>query len=133
MARYSTEYERAKDRNIRGYNGEVHVLRTLKLGGDGREIHFRDAHKQAKTNLHGFMRWMSRAGKLALADYEQEELRWLVDDLTQYAHIWEEQIEDLKKRKAKQEKVDALRNVAGREPEEAATYLAKADELERGQ
>ncbi len=129
---YRPEYERVEERSFRSsYDNSVVKVRTLKINGDGRQITFRDAHKQAETNLTGFTRWLSRARKLAVMDWEQEDLRRAVDDLIMYAEIWKTEIEKMHGEQTMQEKIDALRNIAGRSEGESALFLAKADELER--
>lgn len=55
--------------------------------------------------------------------WEAKQLRDVADELHGIADRWEREA-------AKRTRIDALRNVAGRTPAEAAAYLAKADALE---
>lgn len=58
-------------------------------------------------------------------EWEAKELREAADDLIKLAEYWESEAK-------KQARIEALRNVEGRTPEEAAVFLAKADKLEAG-
>lgn len=58
-------------------------------------------------------------------EWEAKELREAADDLSRLADVWEAEAKE-------QARIEALRNVGGRTPEEAALYLAKADKLEAG-
>lgn len=128
---YRPEYERVEEKAfISSYDKSVVKTRTLKLNGDGRTITFREAHQRAESNLTGFMRWMSRARKLTVMEWEEDDLRRIVDDLVMYTEIWQREIEKLHGKQTKQQKIASLRNIAGRSEGEAALYLAKADELE---
>ncbi len=61
----------------------------------------------------------------------RERLRWLLDDMRDYVEVASRHLDELDGKDRREERIKALRRIAGRTPEEAAAYLAKADQLER--
>jgi hypothetical protein len=82
-------------------------------------------------------RWFSRAlrtrttsGDAEQDQYELQQLRWVADEITEYAEVIQRELDRLEGVDRKAERVKALRSVEGRTPEEAAAFLAKAAQLE---
>jgi hypothetical protein len=124
-----SEYERPEE--IRGYW-------WIRLKS-GRLIGFMEAVRAVKSARYAYATAFSRVVKLAekqpdleLRDDDFERAEWLLDDMESYVNSCRRYLEKLRGTRTKQERIAALRIVAGRTPEEAALFLAKADELERG-
>lgn len=109
-----------------GHGGFKHLrLRS------GRRVTFLDAEREMKDARQSLVRWTSRAFKLATQDWDEESLRWFIDDMETLVAAWKAEIEKRAGVATKKERIAQLREVAGRTDEERAIYLAKADELER--
>lgn len=117
--------------------------------------HF-ECERRAKAAVAAMSRWLGRAirtrttwtedtasgeffgmkttGVIAAQMNEDEirQLRWIADDISEYAEIVQRELDRLEGVDRKAERIRQLRNVAGRTPEEAAAYLAKAAQLEGG-
>lgn len=87
-----------------------------------------DAAEAAHTDL---ARAVSRVFKLAASDYELERLEWLVEQLEEYAGALRTHLDKVRGNVSQRERIALLRNTAGRTPEEAAAFLAKANQLEQ--
>lgn len=110
------------------------------LGGDpvryirlksGRRLSFWEAVADAERAHTDLNRALARAFRLARSDWEVERVEDRVARLEDYLAVLRAHLAKLAEERAQCEKIEALRNVEGRSPEEAAAYLAKADELER--
>jgi hypothetical protein len=97
----------------------------------GRLMSFWDMMSRADRDFTAFARAMSRCFRLADRDFDLERLEWRIEQQEAYVASLREEITRLLKNKSKKERIAALRNTTGRTPEEAAAFLAKADELER--
>jgi hypothetical protein len=82
-----------------------------------------------RKNYQRMVGYLHRFRELALRDtisiYEVSQLQQELDTALTYTASRERQVRE-------RLKIKAMRDVTGREPEEAAAYLAKADQLERG-
>lgn len=97
----------------------------------GRLMTFWDLMSRADQDFTAYARAVRRCFKLVEDDYDLERLESRVEALEDYAARLREEIRKKYHYKNKKERIAALRNVAGRTPEEAAAFLAKADQLER--
>jgi mRNA degradation ribonuclease J1/J2 len=109
---------------------EINGIKFIKLQS-GRMMSFWDMMTRADRDFTAFARSMSRCFKLADRDFDLERLEWRIEQQEDYVRSLREEITRLLKTKDQKERIAALRNVTGRTPEEAAAFLAKADELER--
>lgn len=96
-----------------------------------------DCEARAKAALAGVARWLSRAlrtrttqGDAEQDRYELERLRWIANELAEYAAAVQVEIDRLEGVDRTAERVKALRIIEGRTAAEAALFLAKADQLE---
>jgi hypothetical protein len=123
--RDDTRYEKVEKQA-----GNPHGWITL---SSGREVRFGDALNELEAAETSLVRWMSRAFKLSEGvDFEAERLEWYIEQMEELVEAWKDEVEKRTRKKAKRERIDKLRQVAGRYPEEKPSYLAKADKLERG-
>ena len=120
---FGTAYEKVEE------DGRGFKWITLR---SGRKVSWFNAKDEVDRGMTPVVRWMSRLFKLA----PNEEWAW--DDIDRTVYYWEtlaaayrEEIDKHVKHKTKEQRIAQLREVAGREPEEAALYLAKADQLEK--
>lgn len=120
-------------------NDDGDVFRYLVLESGSRYSNL-DCIQKTEQSLRGVQRWFHRSLETAtiwsdpsLAESDNDRLRWLLDDLEGYLHAARKALADREGRQRRAEKIRALRQIAGRTPDEAAAYLAKADELERGE
>lgn len=109
---------------------ESHGHKFIRLQS-GRLMSFWDMMTRADRDFTAFERAMSRCFRLVDDDYDLERLSGRVERLEFYVGALRKEVDRLFKNKTKKERIAALRNVTGRTPEEAAAFLAKADELER--
>ena len=111
-----------------------HRFITLK---SGRVVSFLDAQREAEDHLASLYRWELRMEKLAdvkdkdLNEWYWEQVEWFIDKVDALVGYSRDEIKKHNTRKSKEERIAALRNVTGRSPEEAAAFLAKADQLEK--
>lgn len=63
-------------------------------------------------------------------EHEIRQLRYIATDIAEYAEIVQRELDRLEGVDRKAERIKALRTIKGRSAEEAALYLAKADQLE---
>jgi hypothetical protein len=66
-----------------------------------------------------------------LSESDTERLTWLLDDMEAAIGSARQGLAERQGARRREAKVKALRRIAGRTPEEAEAYLAKAAELER--
>jgi hypothetical protein len=103
-----------------------------------------ECERRFKASVYNMMRWCSRAIRTrtdwndegdpsgaVMRAHELQELRWRLGDITAYVEHVQRELDKIEGADRKAERIKALREVAGREPGEAALFLAKADELER--
>lgn len=114
------------------------VYRYIKLSSTGRTFSFEDSKKQVEKGLNMITRWMGRIVQIVpntddrdLNDYYWEQIEDYCDRLRIIADRWMEEVAKHRKVRTKEERIKALRNTTGRTEEEAALFLAKADELEK--
>jgi len=96
-----------------------------------------DCERRLKAAANGLYRWFSRtlktrttSGDAEQDKYDLQRLRWIADEVAEYAAVIQREVDRLEGVDRTSERVKALRQVAGRTPAEAAAYLAKADQLE---
>lgn len=109
---------------------EVHGVKFIRLKS-GRRISIWDAMKAIDGAHTALGTAISRAFKLVDGDYNLEQLEWKIDHLESHIGAIRKEIERLRGVKDQRERIALLRNTDGRSPEEAAAFMAKADELER--
>jgi uncharacterized small protein (DUF1192 family) len=124
MANRSSQYDRVEETS--GFLGTYKFIRLK----SGRRITFWDAMGDAEKADTALTTAISRCFKLADGDYDLERIEWKIDNLESYIGALRKYREELQGVKEVEERIALLRNVAGREPEEAKRFLAKADELE---
>ncbi len=95
-----------------------------------------DCERRLESAISAVSRWFSRTVRTRTttpnADYHNvETLRWKLERLTEHVQMMLTQLDDLEGVDRKRERIKSLREVMGRTPQEAAAFLAKADELER--
>jgi len=115
--------------------GDGYTFRYYESKGGKRYSHF-DCERRLEAATNAMQRWFSRAirtrttqGDAEQDRYELERLRSAADELAEYAAIVQRELDRLEGVDRKAERVKALRMVEGRTPEEAAAFLAKADQL----
>ena len=124
--RDETRYEKVEE-TASGY-------KYLKLKS-GRRVMFHDAQREADDNFASVARWLSRMAKLTgaheYADFDWEQIGYFLDHMETLAEHYRAEIRKHDVHTSKKERIAQLRNVKGRSAEEAALYLAKADQLEK--
>jgi hypothetical protein len=96
----------------------------------GRLITFWDSIRMVDAAINQLGRELSRAFKLASSEYDLESVEQRLDRIEERHRALREHLKRLRAVEAQRVKIAALRNTAGRTPEEAAAFLRKADELE---
>ena len=123
------------DRRLLERVEEIGGFKYIRLKGQrrkpGRLISFQDAMRAAETAHTDLGRAISRAFRLASEDWDIERLDSLVWHLESHIGAIRAEIEKRRGIKTQEERIALLRNTEGREPEEAAGFHRKADELER--
>jgi uncharacterized small protein (DUF1192 family) len=125
MANRSSQYDRVEE--TASFLGGTYKFIKLK---SGRRMTFWDAMDEAEKADTALTTAISRCFKLADGDYDLERIEWKIDKLESYIGALRKYLEELQGVKEVEERIALLRNVTGREPEEAKRFLAKADELE---
>jgi len=129
--RPATVYERV---NVTD-NGFKYI--TLK---SGRRAMFHNAKWEVERHMTPLIRWTSRMFKLIsdnreFSESEWDQLDWKLFEIESWVKAVREHYEKARgvaqKEYSKQDRIQALRQIAGRTPEEAAMFLAKADQLEK--
>lgn len=108
----------------------IHGHKYIRLGS-GRLITFWNTLDAAERTHTTFVRHFSRAFKLADGEYDLEAIEWRLDKFETYIGAVRKHLEELRGKQSKRDRIALLRNTTGRTPEEAAAYLAKADQLEK--
>lgn len=118
-------------------NEDGDVFRYLVLDG-GNQYGNLECIRKAEQASRAFSRWFYRSMVTTtkwsdpdLNEFEADRLGDLLDDMETYIGSAREGLAERQAVRQREQKVKALRNIAGRTPEEAEAYLAKADELER--
>lgn len=95
-----------------------------------------ECERRLKAAVRGLARWFSRSIRTMTkwddADMNAaqiRDLRWILGDVTSYVEVVQRELDRIEGVNRTDERIAALRNVEGRSPEEAALYLAKANEL----
>jgi hypothetical protein len=127
----SSETDRVRERRVD--HGVVRWVETER----GKRYTHHECESRAKSTMHSMMRWFARAvhtrttwDDADMNAHELERLRWLLGDLAAWLESVQRALDDLEGVDRRAERIKALREVAGRTPEEAALYLEKADALE---
>lgn len=112
-------------------------FKYIRMPRSGKLLSFYDLVEKAQTDLRGLARDVSRSFK-TINTHDQEYLasdleriEWLLDDVEEWAKRVRDHLANEHGRVRRRERIAQLRNIAGRTPEEAEAFLAKADELER--
>jgi hypothetical protein len=118
-------------------NDDGDVFRWLVLDGGARYSNL-DCIGKAEQASRAFSRWFHRSMLTAtmwsdptLSESDTERLTWLLDDMEAAIGSARQGLAERQGARRREAKVKALRRIAGRTPEEAEAYLAKAAELER--
>lgn len=118
-------------------NEDGDVFRYLVLDGGGQYSNL-DCIGKAEQASRAFGRWFYRSmltatrwSDPALSESDTERLGWVLDEMETYIASARQGLAERQGARRREEKIKALRLIAGRTPEEAEAYLAKADELER--
>jgi hypothetical protein len=127
MARHAYETDRVEQTK----NGIKYIKAKA-----GRIIWFHNAHSDAErgeTMMHtavGRMFKTVQAGEYA--DLDLERIEWFLDRVERWLGAMRKELERRRGTVKVEDRIAMLRNTNGRSPEEAALYLKKAEELERG-
>lgn len=128
----STEWDSIKEKRIS--MGTFKFLVTDR----GQEYSHDECERRLKTAVRGTQRWFSRSLRTLtdwndkyMRDDEIRRLRSILEDMTTYAEIIQQALDKIEGVNRQSERAMKLRNVAGRTPEEAAAFIAKADQLDR--
>lgn len=96
-----------------------------------------ECERRLKSAVRGTSRWFGRAlhtltvwSDKRMNDYEVQRLRRILDDMSMYVEAVQVELDRIEGVNRQAERIAQLRNVAGRTPEEAAAFLAKAEQLE---
>lgn len=96
-----------------------------------------DCERRLNAAKNAMYRWFSRtlktrtdSGDAEQNSYDLKRLRWVADEIAQYAEVMHREIDRLEGVDRKAERIKSLREIQGRTPAEAAAFLAKADQLE---
>lgn len=126
------EYDHIKEKRIS--MGTFKFLVTER----GQEYSHDECERRLRTAVRGTQRWFSRSLRTLtdwndkdMRDYEIQRLRRVLEDMTMYAEAVQQALDKIEGVNRQSERADKLRNIAGRTPEEAAAFLAKAEELDR--
>jgi hypothetical protein len=126
--RFNTQYERAET------TATGHKFITLQ---SGRKVSFYDAENKCGKFLTDLTRWGKRLVQLApdvtdpdISEYYNDTILRHIERTEALAEHWRALLEQRVGVATKRQRIAALRDVRGRTPEEAAVYLAKADQLE---
>jgi hypothetical protein len=124
------EYDRIETREIE--HGTFKWLVTDR----GRYSHD-ECERRLRTAVRGMQRWFGRSFRTLtdwkdkdMRDHEVQHLRNILDDMMTYAEVVQQELDRIEGVNRKSERIAALRNVAGRTPEEAEAFIRKAEELE---
>lgn len=115
---------------------EGHTFRYYQSESGKRYSHY-DCERRLKSAQEVMYRWFSRvlktrttADDIDQSRYEIMRMRWVAQEISQYAEVIQRELDRLEGVDRKAERIKALRSLEGRTPEEAAAFLAKADQLE---
>jgi Lon protease-like protein len=98
-----------------------------------------ECERRLQAAIRATSRWFSRTIRTMTvwkdADMNASEirdLRWILGDMANYVEVVSRELDRIEGVNRSAERVAALRSIKGRTPEEAALFLAKADEIEAG-
>lgn len=118
--------------------GVIRWVVTDERGGQ-RYTHY-DCERRLKSAINAVERWFWRTIKTRptwdeaqMNELQLRDLRYMLGDLQRNVETIGRELDRIEGVDRRSERIRALREVAGRTPEEAAAYLAKAAELERAQ
>lgn len=129
--RDSTRYEKVEEAPGFADSGLFGPYKFIRLKS-GREMTIMDAIRDVEGAYSSWGRGMSRAFKLANSDFDIRMIEYRLSQMEEHCAALRQYRSKLEEEKVLREKIAALRNTEGRTPEEAAAYLRKADELEKG-
>jgi Lon protease-like protein len=116
---------------------EDHGITRWLVTEQGKRYTQYDCERRLKSATSAVMRWFSRAVRTRTtwndADMNEATLAYLRDalrDLSGYVEAAQRELDRIEGVDRRAERIKSLREVAGRTPAEAATFLAKADQLE---
>lgn len=119
----------------RTVNGATY--RAIKLTATGRILSHDDVKRQMEKGINMVSRWIPRLIRVMPTGIDKDILEYYWKEIDDYADRLEilaarirEEVAKHSVVRTKQERIKALRNIAGRTSEEAESFLAKADELE---
>lgn len=125
------------DGRIREQRMEHGTVRTL-VTDRGRHYTHHECKRRLGSAAHDVMRWFSRAvrtrsewNEADMRAADLRDLRLVLDDLASYVEIAQRELDRIEGVDRTAERVKALRQIEGRTPDEAAAFLAKADQIER--
>ena len=120
---------------IRERRTDYGISKTF-ISESGKLYTHEECQRRLKAAVRGTQRWFSRTIRTLtvwndpdMNEYERERLRWILDDMASYVEIVAGELDRLDGVDRKAARIAALRNVQGRTPEEAALFLAKAEQL----
>lgn len=96
----------------------------------GRRVFFIDAEREFSHRLTDTRRWLTRLANLAQSEWEAEYLEGRVTALEELAQFAREDLTRSERLRRDRIRAGALRETAGRTPQEAAAFKAKAEEIE---
>lgn len=113
-----------------------YTFRYYESPGGKQYSHF-DCERRLDAAKNAMCRWFSRAIRTRIDTedaiqngYELQRLRWIAQEIAEYAEVVQRELDRLEGVDRKTERIKALRSIEGRTPEEAAAFLAKAEQLE---
>jgi len=108
------------------------TFRYYESAAGKRYTHY-ECERRLDAAKNAMERWFSRTlrTRTTPCDTDLQHLRWIADDIAEYGATVQRELDRLEGVDRKAERIKMLRSVEGRTPEEAAVYLAKADELDR--
>lgn len=103
----------------------------------GQKYTHHECERRLQAAVRGTSRWFSRAIRTMtvwkdkdMNAYEVRQMRWILDDMATYVEVVARELDRIEGVNRSAERVAALRMVEGRTPEEAALFLAKAEQIE---
>lgn len=118
------------------------VVRGIQINGltfnkKGKTYTHHECERHLQSAWRGTTRWFSRTlrtrttwNEAEMNKHEMERLHYLLDDMQTYIEVVQQELDRIEGLDRRAERIKSLRNVAGRTPEEAAAFLAKAAQLE---
>jgi hypothetical protein len=130
-----SDYDHVEERKV---DDDV-TFRYFVIDRTGTRYSHSECERRLRSAVSTMTRWFHRSivtrsswRDPAMNADELERLRWVLDDLQTYVEVVQRELDRIAGVDRRAERVKALREIAGRTPAEAAAFLAKAAELERG-